>query len=368
MKTKTPLKLLAISTLLLFLNFQKLNAQTDSSKHVSFSFLPIIISDPFVGWGFGVLTNVNYILGPKETTRFSNTQAYILKTTKGQFAAQLNHQIFLKDEKWIVQGKLQYLDWPESTYGLGARTPSVGLLSIDTVKYKALDFEERVLYKIKKNHFIGIQYKLYSAWDVKGDTATGKFFEAKAIGTNKFTASGLGVHYIYDSRDNVQNAFKGKYIELAINPYAQFMGSTQNWTNLRLDARTYYQFKTTRTMVIANRFIAEQAIGDAPYMIMPQTGRLFTTRAYVQGRYRGKLFLAYEAELRAHLWRFIGGVAFAGANTVSEPNGEIKYFNRSAGAGLRFNINKAQRTNIRVDYAVGANSNSGLYFHITEVF
>ncbi len=368
MKTKTPLKLLAISTLLLFLNFQKLNAQTDSSKHVSFSFLPIIISDPFVGWGFGVLTNVNYILGPKETTRFSNTQAYILKTTKGQFAAQLNHQIFLKDEKWIVQGKLQYLDWPESTYGLGARTPSVGLLSIDTVKYKALDFEERVLYKIKKNHFIGIQYKLYSAWDVKGDTATGKFFEAKAIGTNKFTASGLGVHYIYDSRDNVQNAFKGKYIELAINPYAQFMGSTQNWTNLRLDARTYYQFKTTRTMVIANRFIAEQAIGDAPYMIMPQTGRLFTTRAYVQGRYRGKLFLAYEAELRAHLWRFIGGVAFAGANTVSEPNGEIKYFNPSAGAGLRFNINKAQRTNIRVDYAVGANSNSGLYFHITEVF
>lgn len=367
MQTKTHLKLLAISTLLL-LNFKKLNAQTDSSKHVSFSFLPIIISDPFVGWGFGVLTNVNYILGPMETTRFSNTQAYILKTTKGQFAAQLNHQIFLKDEKWIVQGKLQYLDWPESTYGIGANTPSDGLLSIDTVKYKALDFEERVLYKIKKYHFIGIQYKLYSAWDVKGDTAKGKFFESNAIGTNKFTASGLGVHYIYDSRDNVQNAFKGKYLELAINPYAQFMGSTQNWTNLRLDARTYYQFKTTRTMVIANRFIAEQAIGDAPYMIMPQTGRLFTTRAYVQGRYRGKLFLAYEAELRAHLWRFIGGVAFAGANTVSEPNGEIKYFNPSAGAGLRFNINKAQRTNIRVDYAVGANCNSGLYFHITEVF
>jgi hypothetical protein len=367
MKTKTLLKLLAILTLIFLLNFQKLNAQTDSSKHVSFSFLPIVISDPFVGLGYGLLTNVNYVLGLKETTRFSNTQAYILKTTNGQFAAQLNHQIFLKDEKWIVQGKLQYLDWPEYTYGLGANTPSDGLIK-DTVKYKAIDFEERVLYKLKKYHFIGIQYKLYSAWDVYGGKAPGQFFEENAIGTNKFTASGLGAHYIYDSRDNVQNAFKGKYIELAVNPYAEFMGSTQNWTNLRLDARTYYQFKTTRTMVIANRFIAEQAIGDAPYMIMPQTGRLFTTRAYVQGRYRGNLFLAYEAELRAHLWRFIGGVAFAGANTVSEPNGDIKYINPSAGAGLRFNINKAQRTNIRVDYALGANSNSGLYFHITEVF
>ena len=366
MKTITPLKLLAISTLLLLLNFQKLNAQTDSSKHVSFSFLPIIISDPFVGLGYGVLTNVNYVLGPKETTRFSNTQAYILKTTNGQFAAQINHQIFLKDEKWIVQGKLQYLDWPENVYGLGANTIEEN--SKELVSYKALDFEERVLYKIKKYHFLGLQYKLYSASDVKSDSGITKIYSDGAIGYNAFTASGLGVHYIYDSRDNVQNAFKGKYVELAINPYAQFMGSTQNWTNLRLDARTYYQFKTTRTMVIANRFIAEQAIGDAPYMIMPQTGRLFTTRAYVQGRYRGKLFLAYEAELRAHLWRFIGGVAFAGANTVSEPNGEIKYFNPSAGAGLRFNINKGHRTNIRVDYAVGANSNSGLYFHITEVF
>jgi len=366
MKTKTPLKLLAISTLLLFLNFQKLNAQTDSSKHVSFSFLPIIISDPFVGLGYGLLTNVNYVLGPMETTRFSNTQAYILKTTNGQFAAQLNHQIFLKDEKWIVQGKLQYLDWPENVYGLGANT--IEKNNKELVSYKALDFEERVLYKLKKYHFLGVQYKLYSASDVKSDSGITKIYSNGAIGYNSFTASGLGVHYIYDSRDNVQNAFKGKYIELAVNPYAQFMGSTQNWTNLRLDARTYYQFKTTRTMVIANRFIAEQTIGDAPYMIMPQTGRLFTTRAYVQGRYRGKLFLAYEAELRAHLWRFIGGVAFAGANTVSEPNGEIKYFNPSAGAGLRFNINKAQRTNIRVDYAVGTNSNSGLYFHITEVF
>ncbi|MFZ4796441.1 MAG: BamA/TamA family outer membrane protein [Bacteroidia bacterium] len=367
MNTNRPIKLFIVLTILLLVNFKQLFAQTDSSKHITFSLLPILISDPFVGFGYGVLTNVNYILGPKETTRFSNTQAYILKTTNGQFAVQLNHQIFLKDENWIVQGKLQYLDWPEYTYALGANTPNEGL-SKDTVKYKALDFEERVLYKLKKYNFLGLQYKLYSAWDVNGGKDSGQFFENNAIGTNKFTASGIGVHYIFDSRDNVQNAFKGKYIELAVNPYAQFMGSTQNWLNLRLDARTYYQFKTTKTLVIANRFIAEHAIGDAPYMIMPQTGRLFSTRAYVQGRYRGKLFLAYEAELRAHLWRFIGGVLFAGANTVSEPNDEIKYINPSAGAGLRFNINKAQRTNIRVDYAVGANNNSGLYFHITEVF
>jgi hypothetical protein len=114
--------------------------------------------------------------------------------------------------------------------------------------------------------------------------------------------------------------------------------------------------------------MVEQALGDVPYMLMPQTGRQFTTRGYVQGRYRGKLFLHYEAELRAHFWKFIGGVAFAGVNTLSEPNDEIKYINPNMGAGLRFNINKSQRTNIRIDYALGLNNNSGLYFQICEVF
>lgn len=366
MKTNRPIKLFIVLTILLLVNFKQIFAQTDSVKRVSFSPLPIIISDPFVGLGLGLLANVNYILGPKETTRFSNSQAYFLFTTNGQFAAQVNHQIFTKNEEWIFQGKLQYLDWPENVYGLGANT--LEEKSKELVSYKALDFEERVLRKLKKFHFLGLQYKLYSAIDVKSDSGMTKIYSNGAIGYNSFTASGLGVHYIFDSRDNVQNAYKGKYVELAVNPYAQFLGSTQNWVNLRLDTRTYYQFKTTKTLVFANRFLAEQAIGDVPYMIMPQTGRLFSTRAYVQGRYRGKMFVSYEAELRAHLWKFIGGVLFAGANSVSEPNDEIKYINPSAGAGLRFNINKAQRTNIRVDYAIGTNNNSGLYFHITEVF
>lgn len=352
----------------LLLSNKLIYAQTDSTKKISFTLLPILVSDPFIGFGYGVLTNVNFLLGPKETTRFSNAQAYVINTTNGQFAAQFNHQIFTNNENWIWQGKLQYLNWPENTYGLGSNTQDNVATDKENVAYKAIELEERVLRKLKSNHFLGLQYRLYTCWDLKSDKDTLSFFENNAIGTKQFTASTLGVHYIFDSRDNVQNAYKGKYVEVAINPYATVLGSTQNWLNLRLDARSYHQFKTKRTMVFANRILVENTLGDVPYMIMPQSGRLFTTRGYVQGRYRGNLFLHYEAELRAQLWRFIGGVAFAGAHTLSEPNGEIKYINPNMGAGLRFNINKSQRTNIRVDYAVGLNNNSGLYFQICEVF
>jgi outer membrane protein assembly factor BamA len=352
-----------------FFGLNQIKAQSDSSQKTSFSLLPVLVSDPFIGFGYGVLTNINFILGPKETTRFSNAQAYVINTTNGQFAVQLNHQIFTKNEVWIWQGKLQYLNWPEYTYALGSNTKDDINFDKEKVSYKAIEMEERVLRKLKKHHFIGFQYRLFSCWDLKSDKVDSvSFFENYAIGTKQFTASTLGVHYVFDSRDNVQNAYSGKYVEVAINPYLGLFGSTQNWLNMRLDTRIYYKLKTTKTLVFAQRLMAEQALGDIPYMIMPQTGRVFTTRGYVRGRYRGNLFLHYEAELRANLWRFIGGVVFAGANTLSEPNNEIKYLNPNLGAGLRFNINKEQRTNIRVDYALGLNNNSGLYFQICEVF
>jgi hypothetical protein len=326
------------------------------------------VSDPFVGLGYGALSNFNFLIGNKENTRTSNAQAYLIKTTNGQLGIQVNHQVFTSEEKNIYQGKIQYLDWPESVYQLGANTLN-DKETKEIIGYKAIDLDERVLHQIKKNQFIGLQYKLFYCWQIKSDKDTLSFFENNAIGTNSFTASGVGVHYVFDSRDNVQNAYSGKYIEVATNPYVKFLGSTQNWFNLRLDARSFYQFKKAKQPFIwANRFLAEQAIGDVPYLLMPQTGRYFSTRAYAQGRYRGKTFLAYESELRYHLWRFIGGVTFAGVNTVSEPDDNIKYMNPNICTGLRFNINKLQRTNIRVDYAIGANNNSGLYFHITEVF
>jgi outer membrane translocation and assembly module TamA len=363
-------KSILIACLVIFISigFKQGNAQTDSTKKVSYSLLPVLVSDPFIGFGYGVLTNVNFLLGPKETTRFSNAQAYVINTTNGQFAAQFNHQIFTKNENWIWQGKLQYLNWPEYTYGLGSNTKNEVATDKENVAYKAIELEERVLRKLKTHHFLGLQYRLYNCWDLKSDKDTLSFFENNAIGTKQFTASTIGVHYIFDSRDNVQNAYKGKYLEIAVNPYTKVFGSTQNWLNMRIDARYYHQFNTKRNLVFANRIMVEQALGDVPYMLMPQTGRQFTTRGYVQGRYRGKLFLHYEAELRAHFWKFIGGVAFAGVNTLSEPNDEIKYINPNMGAGLRFNINKSQRTNIRIDYALGLNNNSGLYFQICEVF
>ena len=97
-------------------------------KNFSISPLPIITADPYIGVGFGALGNATFLMGDSSNTRYSNMMLYGIYTTKGQLGFQFNHQVFTKEEKWIIQGKLQYLDWPENTYQLGApRSVMVGL-------------------------------------------------------------------------------------------------------------------------------------------------------------------------------------------------------------------------------------------------
>ncbi len=349
---------------------QKTLAQVDSStKKFSVTPLPIIVSDPFIGFGYGVLANANFMLGDKKTTRFSNAQLYLIKTTHGQFAIQGNHTLFTNNEDWMIQGKLQYLDWPENTFALGARSSREN--DIEKISYKALEFEERIMKRIGKKNFIGLQYRLYNCWNLASDKPDStSFFAQHAIGTQQFTSSSIGLHFINDSRDNVQNAFKGNYAEIALNPNFKELGSTQTWTNLRVDLRTYFLLNNNEknSKVLALRTLYEQAFGNVPYMIMPMFGRYFTTRGYVQGRYRGKTFMSVEAEYRAHIWKAIGCVVFAGVQTVSEPDGSFQYINPSTGLGARIMLNKSQRTNLRIDYAKGLNGEGGLYLQVTEAF
>jgi hypothetical protein len=43
--------------------------------------MPILLFDPFTGFGYGVLANFNYLLGDAATTRYSNSQFIAMNTT-----------------------------------------------------------------------------------------------------------------------------------------------------------------------------------------------------------------------------------------------------------------------------------------------
>lgn len=139
---------------------------------------------------------------------------------------------------------------------------------------------------------------------------------------------------------------------------------------LRMDIRNYQRIlKNMRfPQVIAGRVYSEFTFGDVPYWDAPQTGISRTSRGYVLARYRGQNYITTELEYRSQLSSRIGYTAFANIHSIAEENGNFNYWNPAGGLGLRLMFNREERVNVRIDYAVGVEGNTGLYVVITEAF
>lgn len=87
------------------------------------------------------------------------------------------------------------------------------------------------------------------------------------------------------------------------------------------------------------------------------------------GRYRDRALLAVQAEYRWRFFRRWGLVVFGGTGGVAYGFADFRSNELlpAGGAGLRFQASQKYDVNVRVDYAIGEDSD-GVYFSIGEAF
>jgi len=108
-------------------------------------------------------------------------------------------------------------------------------------------------------------------------------------------------------------------------------------------------------------------MGNAPFFNMAQLGGTRRLRGYFEGKFRDKHLLLAQAELRQEGFGRFGGVAFAGMGTVFGSAGESLEWRPNGGIGLRYQLDKKQKLNIRADYGFGVKS-QGFYLTFGEAF
>jgi outer membrane translocation and assembly module TamA len=103
--------------------------------------------------------------------------------------------------------------------------------------------------------------------------------------------------------------------------------------------------------------------------MFPALGGDNIMRGYYEGRYRDKLYLAGQAELRWRITRRWGLVLFAGAGDVSGSFSgfRLKEVKPSVGFGIRFMLDIQELLNVRADFAYGKGM-KGVYFNAKEAF
>ena len=339
---------------------------------------------PAVGYtlqtGFAAVISANAVIykrhhPAKDSTSLpSSIAASISYSQYNQIIAPMQAVLYFNNNHTILVSDWRFLKYPSYTYGLGMYTsPS----DQDQLNFQYLKFHQSVLLQVHPNMYLGAGYALDYFWDIEEvnpiPTNPTSF---KTYGTTPTSvSSGISFNFLYDTRDNPINAYKGTYTNILLIPRVQILGSDNNWTSLLLEWRGYWRFPSNSNNIFAlwsyNWFTLS---GTAPYLMLPSTGwdQTFNTgRGYIQGRFRSNNMLDAETEYRIQLTRngLLGMVVFANFESFSNINTWVfPSIAPAGGLGLRFKLNKYSRTNIAIDYGWGRQGSHGFFVNLGEVF
>ncbi|OON66804.1 BamA/TamA family outer membrane protein [Hymenobacter sp. CRA2] len=348
----------------------------DPRDKPSFIPAPVFFYQPETGFALGAAFLPVWRFGrDSTTTRKSNARLIGWYSQKKQTSLQLLHNVFTRDERWLLTGEISYYDYPIFFYGIGNDTKT---RDESEISYQLLTFDQRVLKNVVGRWFLGARYRLTDLRNIQvdepltndeGSQRPNLLYDLPARQRENTMVSGLGPSLIHDGRDNILNTYRGHYLELQGLFNTKGLGSDYTFTRYILDARHFEQLGGTNT-IWASQLYAQFHNGDVPFRELATLGGANLLRGIYEGRFRGRQLVALQTELRKHLFWRINGAAFVGVGQVANHLDDLRFteFNVAGGAGLRFQFNRRDRLNIRLDYGVGSGKSSGLYFGVSEAF
>lgn len=375
----------------------------DTTSVGSVLLIPIIGSNPATGFMFGVGGQYAFKLGAADT-RYSLLSGSLQFTTKNQQLFLIKNNIYTKNNNIFFTGDWRFLIFSQSTYGLGTNAPEGGVLDyqynlggIETsddsltqpLNFNFLRLYQSASFRVGKSFYIGVGYNLdyyFKIEDLKLRLNSGDSLITSHYGYNKYYgfdadkyySSALNINLILDTRDNMINPYKGRFLLVSWRGSMKLLGNDITGNFFHAEWRSFHPLSVKNPRhLMSFWFLGDYTPkGEFPYMILPATAydqRSRSARGYTQGRYRGNGLLYGEAEYRFPLsscggvW---GGVLFVNATTASNPISSVKlfeYVKPGYGLGLRVMVDKKTRTNLAIDIGFGDKS-SGFYLAASETF
>jgi len=372
--------------------------------------LPVISYNPAFGAIYGVAASTNMLIGELDDTNLSSGFFNATYSSKKQLVLSLKTTIYTNHNDWILLGDWRFLDSSQPTYGLGTGKQSEIFLNepgngFELGDYKdGVDLEELMnfnllrisqvaLKRIKNEFYLGVGYHLDRYYniddtllDLEGDpqriTNHFAYNVLHDFDLTQYSITGPSLNAVLDTRDNVNFPYKGRYAFAQYRFLPSWLGNQKSTHSWWLEYRQYWNVskRVKRNTIALWAFANLTAFGKLPYMGLPalgwdQLGR--SGRAYPQGRFRGENLIYSELEYRFRIPLFnkspdfLGGTVFANATSASSIDQDIKLFQTikgGAGAGLRFMFQKATRSNVTLDYGIGADGKGAIYFGLNEYF
>lgn len=335
----------------------------ESSKKADLLIVPIPQSNPTLGSGLTLVGVLFY--NPNQSREPWVTGAGAMYTSNGSKAFAALHKMSLADDKFRIVGVGGYADINVDFFGIG---PGAGdrnrSIEISEKGYLALlQGQMRIADKL----YAGARY-MFLDLNSSVNRESPLFPEAEIPRLELDTKlSALGPSVAYDSRDSSFYPKKGAFITATWMFSAKDLGSDFDYDKFQLAANIYAPLSPTT--VFAGHVGLCGASRGGPFYDLCLYGASNDLRGYEVGRYRDQASWAAQVELRQRLFGKFGGAVFVGAGGIAPKLDDLddSKFLPAVGFGLRYTASKATGINLRLDYAVGKDSDA-IYFSIGEAF
>lgn len=359
-------KLILSACLLCLCYSSTLAAKEDSSKkekRVSIFPFPVIYYAPETRFVFGAAGNLTFRFKKDDgkDVRPSTILLGAAYTQNKQILSYLPYKIYYDEDKYYFFGEVGYYKYSFFFFGTGTNEVPEELYSIDLPRLRI-----NATYEVLPHLYTGIKYQ-FDNYDITERKAGGKLADMTVPGWNGSVVSGIGPQFIYDTREHVLYPEQGMFGQVSFVNYGKTWGGNFNYNRFIVDWVTYHSL--TDWSVLALNNYNSFVFGNAPFQQQSVLGGNKKMRGYYEGRYIDKNQVALQAEYRMTIYKRIGAAIFADAAVLGNQSDFLRFntIYYTGGAGLRVNINKQDKLNIRLDYAVGPGT-SGIYFTVGEAF
>lgn len=343
-----------------FLNYFKESNKGKSSNRIDFSVIggPHYSSDE--KFGIGLVAAGLYRSDLSDSiSPMSDVSIYADGTTSMRFKLGIrgNH-IFSGDKSRLIYD-INFASISTQFWGIGYDMAEEDDNECD---FKYLAWQARV------NHVWRLCDCLFLGPMLTVDYINGRHFERPELwqGQEPRTFNiGIGVTLQYDTRDFLPNAYRGVYLRLDQSFNPNVMGKGYNFGLTELTAAWYHRVWSTATLAMQAH--GRVTYGNTPWGLLSTLGGSHTMRGYFEGRYRDKSEIDCCVELRQHIWRRSGVVAWVGAGTIFPKFADLRWKTVLPNYGVGYRWEFKKRVNVRFDVGFGRGQ-SGFLFSINEAF
>ncbi len=332
----------------------------DSVKKQSFIALPYGGYSAETNWMGGLATRY-YFWNQGELNRVSTLAFDATYSLNNQISLGLYSRYYFNDEYYLY-GRLLIEKFPDYFFGLGNQTLEENKEYYIPVRYHLiLEPQKFVTDKLMLGLSIHSRYEKILEYD------EGQLQDQIIAGSEPYSLQGLGGIIAIDSRDNNNFPTRGMYFKTAITWFMPVLGSTYNYVDIKSDFR--YFLPVFKKAVLGNQTIVQYQTASAPFQMTPTFGGLDHLRGYRGGRYRDRLFMMEQIELRFPVYKRISAATYAAVGNVWEDFNKIstRDIKFAFGAGVRFRINDAG-VNLRADGALNKDLEPAYYLTGSEAF